>query len=540
VQQFEKSLDTLEEFSNKVKETTEALGNVGTSREAFEKLRPAIVDLEKEYGKLYKTIKGAGASSLTDAYQNVIKVANGLDTALEKNKKATKDTGLNVDDLANKIRDAAQKTQPLNDPFGIGALVGVVDKTLAESKEKIQEYNEKVAAEAEAARQQLSDQLEQNTANSLGASLDAALNGGKSGDYKNILRQFYSENFRAVGEFFGGSIGGELAAVVGDKFGKLIFDGLNRVFGGRDAQGKVRDSLDAFFGELLKDSPALINFEGRLKSIFDLDFLRDSDAFVDGSFDDLLQGLSASAQATFSGLGIAFSQFVEGAADQSGQLAAILANNLGGSLNNLQLLVQSTGKSFEDLRGIVIEAFLDGKLSADEALVSLSSIEQIAQKGIPGALGAVDQAFNNLVASGTKGGRAVIDALQDIGSEARELGVKDFGALASLIQEKTGASAEDVKKLFDALTASGITSIDQLEKATVDQLLPVISRLGQVEFPFAEAANEAQTLIEKVDNLPDRIEKKVIFNVETRTDRNSQALIDKGVIPSFGNAGEGT
>jgi hypothetical protein len=328
--------------------------------------------------------------------------------------------------------------------------------------------------------------------------------------------------------------------VLGEKAAEAIFDGLASFFGDRNEQGKVRDSLDAFFGELLKDNPALVIFQDRLKQIFDLDFLRGSNAFTDGTFDDTLQGLSASAIATFDGIALAFSTFVEGATDQATQLSAILANNLGGSLNNLQLFVESTGLSFEKLREQVVEAFLDGKLTADQTLNSLQNIQLIAEKGIPGALGAVDQAFNNLRAAGEKGGRALVDALQDIGVEARELGLKDFASLARVIQDKTGASADEVQKLFDALAAAGITSIDQLEKATVEQLLPAISSLSKADFPFEEAAQSVQGLIEQVNELPDRIEKKIVFNVETRADRNSQQLIDKGAIPNFGNPGEGT
>ena len=537
VQAFENSLSTLEEFSRKLKAVQEELKNVGNSRASFEKLKPSIVELEKEYGKLYSQLKGS--NGLTEAYKQIIQTANGLDLALKQNEDSSKDTGRAFDDLVRKVEKGVEKTKPLDDPFGIEAILKEVEKTLGKAEEEIKRIEDEIAKEQFAQGEKIGSFLVQG--------LDAALSGDKGAlkDFaKDLGSELGAEAGTAIGESIGGplgaGIGRQIGAFVGEKLGKAAFDALNSVFGGRDKQGKVRDSLDKFFGELLTDNPALINFEGRLKEIFDLEFLRGTNAFTDGTFDDTLQSLSTSAQATFSGLALAFSQFVEGASDQSGQLAAILANNLGGSLNNLQLFVQATGMSFEKLREQIVEAFLDGKLTADEALNSLSSIQQIAEKGIPGALGAVDQAFNNLKASGEKGGRAIIDALQDIGSEARELGVKDFGTLANVIREKTGASAEEVQKLFDALTAAGITSIDQLENATVEQLLPAISNLSKAEFPFAEAADSVQGLIDQVNRLPDRIEKKLVFNVETRADRASQQLIDKGAIPQFGNAGEGT
>lgn len=457
---------------------------------------------------------------------------------LKEGKIATEATSISTELFAKKLGFAAvenemliQVQQDLHKEFlattkSVSELSDEFNRLNAISSLASLDFSE-FAAELRKQTKKIQDAIEQSAADAL----RTAFEGGKREDYKEIAKNLGGQL---------GSVFGPIGQVLGEKAGEAIFDGIAFFFGDRNEQGKVRDSLDAFFGEILKDNPALVIFQNELKQIFDLDFLRESNAFTDGTFDDTLQGLSTSAIATFDGIALAFAQFVEGATEQATQLSAILANNLGGSLNNLQLFVQATGMSFEKLREQIVEAFLDGKLTADEALNSLSSIQQIAEKGIPGALGAVDQAFNNLKASGEKGGRAIIDALQDIGSEARELGVKDFGTLANVIREKTGASAEEVQKLFDALTAAGITSIDQLENATVEQLLPAISNLSKAEFPFSEAADSVQGLIDQVNRLPDRIEKKLVFNVETRADRASQQLIDKGAIPQFGNAGEGT
>lgn len=523
-------------LQDKIASLEESLASLGAldKFQGFDKqLKQQIKEAREELEKLTKETK-ATATSSTTLDDNLDGLSGGLD-----------DVAGAADRARENLIKAKEATDWSNNPISLGSIAGLDDliKKIKEATQKADNERDKLLAQIAEEKFAQGEKI--------GSFLVQGIEAGLSGD-KGALKDFAkdlgselgAEAGTAIGEYIGGplgaGIGKQIGSLVGEKLGKAAFDALNSVFGGRDAQGKVRDNLDKFLADLLTDNPALINFQGQLKQIFDLEFLRGTNAFTDGTFDDTLQSLSTSAQATFSGLALAFSQFVEGASDQSGQLAAILANNLGGSLNNLQLFVQATGMSFEKLREQIVEAFLDGKLTADEALNSLSSIQQIAEKGIPGALGAVDQAFNNLKASGEKGGRAIIDALQDIGSEARELGVKDFGTLANVIREKTGASAEEVQKLFDALAAAGITSIDQLEKATVEQLLPAISNLSKADFPFAEAADSVQGLIDQVNKLPDRIEKKLVFNVETRADRTSQQLIDKGAIPQFGNAGEGT
>lgn len=362
-------------------------------------------------------------------------------------------------------------------------------------------------------------------AQGISEALSAALSGSQGG-IKDALKGLGSSALSSIGQAYGGPIGGAIGSVIGEKLGKGIFDAFDHVFGGRDAQGKIRDTLDRFFADALKDNPALVIIEDQLKAITDLEFLRDTDAFETGAFDDLLQSLPQSAQAAFEGMGIAFSSFVDGAIGQSSQLAAILANNLGGNLNNLQLLVQATGISFEQLASQVEQSFLRGEISAAQAFGALQQIQEISEKGIPGALGAVDQAFNNLKAAGVKGGAALVDALRDVGSEARELGIKDLAGVQAHLASTGQFSAEEIQKVFDALAAAGIDSIDELENATTQQLLPALAQLENAEFPFREAVADVEELIEKVDELPNNVTKKVRVEVEYVATGDEQAKQD--------------
>lgn len=362
-------------------------------------------------------------------------------------------------------------------------------------------------------------ELFNNTLDSAGQGLAQIITSAFSGDkgsIKNALRGAGAKigsNFGIIGE------------ALGDALGKGVFDAFNHVFGGRDAQGKIRDSLDKLFADALKDNPLQAIIDGQLQSITDLTFGKGTNAFVDGSFDDAFQSMGESAQRAFQGIATGFTGVLGQGEDLSSQLAAIFANNLGGSLNNLQLLVEATGKSFEDLRKGVVESFLDGKLSALEAQTALIGIQQISEKGIPGALGAVSEAFNNLKAAGVKGGRALIDALQDVGFEARELGIKDLAGVQAHLAATGQFSADEIQKVFDALKASGIDSIDKLTGATAEQLIPVLSQLQAATFPFAEATEKIGDLAEKLNSLPERIDTTVHVNFVATGDQTAKNII---------------
>lgn len=320
-----------------------------------------------------------------------------------------------------------------------------------------------------------------------------------------------------IGAYFGGAEGAQIGQMIGSKIG----GGLAEAFGTRETQGKIRDALDRMFVDALKDNPLLAIIEGQLSTISDLDFFRGTDAFSTGAFDDALQGLNASAQQAFQGIALGFSEVFGQGSDLATQLAAVLADNLGGSLNNLQLLVEATGKSFEELRDATIEAFLDGKLSALEAQSALNGIAQISQKGIPDGLGLISVAFDNIKAAGTKGGRALIDALQDVGYEAKELGIKDLAQVQQQLAATGKYSAAEIAQVFDELKKNGITSVDQLTTATTEQLLPVLAQLENTKFPFAEQVKDVREYIDAVDKIPTSkdIQLNVKVNYENSADQ---------------------
>lgn len=401
--------------------------------------------------------------------------------------------------------------------------------------------------------------------------LSDALEDGLSRDsLKEAIRGAGEQAGSLIGEYFGGPIGAALGKVLGDKVGKhfesiadigknskgsikglsalgdSFFPGLGSLVGsifgsGGTPGGEARKAMDKFFDDAFDAQRLAVIVKGQLVEleglVFDGETLFGGDVdFADGSFGKFFDSLPALAQQGFAGVGTAFEELLGTGEDTAGQLAAVFTNNVGGSLFNLQQLVLSSGASFEQLAGTVVSTFEAGKLKASEAQAALAGIAQVAQKGIPDGIGFTVEAIEHLQAAGIKGGRVSVAAIQAIGFEAEELAIKDIPALIAQLESTGRLSSDVIEQVFAALAANGIDSIEEIKNATTVDLLPVLTQLEKTEFPFSEAANDMQTLIDRVNELPDKIEKKLVFNIETKTDANTQAAIKSG---AFGAGGVG-
>lgn len=344
--------------------------------------------------------------------------------------------------------------------------------------------------------------------------------GFQRADSQEIGKAVGSAIGTAIGAYYGGTAGAAAGASIGNVLGGFvasIFEGF-----GKDSAGtRGRKALDKYFAELFDGDRLRIIIDGQLQKIGDLQFTGNQESGIFGS-------LNTQAQQAFSGVATAFEHMFGVANDLGVNLGYVLANNLGGSLNNLQLLIQGTGKSFEELKDQVVNAFLEGQLSIDETNSAIAGLAQVFTDGIPDAIGAVDQAFQNLEAAGTKGGRALIDALKDVGYEAKELGIRDFGGLEAELKRRLPNASAEIDKLFAALQSSGIGSIDSLTKATAEQLLPVLGQLSAQKFPFAEQAKAAEDLVDKMNNIPKEINSRINLDVRTSFDDNTERFVESG------------
>jgi hypothetical protein len=399
---------------------------------------------------------------------------------------------------------------------------------------------------------------------SLGDALATALSGG---DVREAIRRAGSSLGGQLGQSLGAATGSPfvaaLAGPIGEALGDKVFEAfagigkdaksnqkaadmaaillapvtgglsiaINEAFGdklfGSDSQGtKTRKAIDKFFADAFDANRLAVIIDGQLSVIRDLDLGGGLFGDTDSGAGQFFSGLSESAQAAFTGVASGFTSLLGVGQEAAQGLAIALSDNLGGSLNNLQLLVQASGVSFEQLRESAVNAFLDGKLSALEAQSALSAIANIAQDGIPDGIGFTVQAFENLQAAGSKGGRALIDALKDIGFEARELGIRDFGGLIANITASGQFSQQEIQQVFNTLRENGINSIDELVNATNEQLIPTLASLEAQGF-LTEASNETAALIDSINQIPE--EKNLTVNVKTNFDNNTIAANNAGI-----------
>jgi hypothetical protein len=291
------------------------------------------------------------------------------------------------------------------------------------------------------------------------------------------------KTFESLGAGLGGSAGAALGAsfgpvgeAVGQQLGSIIGEGLVKgvesLLGGDSAGTKARKAVDKWIASLFDKDHLTVIINGQLQQIKDFDFGGGDFGNAASGFFNQITSMAPGAQAAFEGVGTAIARLTGQSQEFASNFAAAIANNLQ-DLNNLQLFVEATGKSFEDLGNAVIESMMAGQIAVQDAAAQLQQLQNLMQKGIPGAVGAVDKAWANLQSAGDKGGRALLDAISDIGAEARELGVKTLPQLEDMLVNTFHVPRSEADKFFEALSVAGVKSFDDLLNASNSTLIAI-------------------------------------------------------------------
>jgi len=360
------------------------------------------------------------------------------------------------------------------------------------------------------------------------------------------LGEQLGEKFSAqLGDTFGdvlGPIGEALGSELGSFVGEQIVGGIVGAFGGGEDPGKLsREALDDFFDDLLDPARLKLVIDGNLQEIesflvnevgkFGVEGAQPFEGFFENLDLGTAQGIAAFEG--FAGVGRAFADILREIGIAGEQVGGILANNLGGSLNNLQLLLQATGVSLESLKEAINEAFLAGTISAKEFLSSQRGIENVFKQGIPDGIGLVNKAFENLVSGGIASGRLALDALGDLAVEAIEKGLPSLEALQQSLIE-AGFDVDDVTNLFEQLGAQGIKSLEDLKTIGLEQTAAVISALEDLGFAFEDPIEKAEDLKETLDAITDK-EVDITFNFRSNFDANTQTAVNNDMFEASGS-----
>lgn len=326
----------------------------------------------------------------------------------------------------------------------------------------------------------------------------------------------------AIGAYYGGPIGAAIGYALGGFFGKIdakitlfTLDTLGII--GESRASKERKKLREYFKDIFEANGISVVINGEFKKLKELivagkDFGNPAKGFFD-EFDKL----STKAKEAFKGVGIAFAGIAGAALDIGSTFGAVFANSIGPNLNNLQLLVEQSGVSFENLEESIENAFLNGALAATDARLALIGIQKVAEKGIPDAVGAADTAFQNLIDAGLKGGRISVDALKDIVYEAKEVGITNFSELRKFIRDSGDFSSKEIKALFGALKDIGVSNFDQLTSASLSTIIAVLTQFNS-RGGFDEATAKLEDTATAINNVPSEKKVKFIIDVDY-TDR---------------------
>lgn len=352
--------------------------------------------------------------------------------------------------------------------------------------------------------------------------------GASIGQSLGLIGESTESTGKAIGDLFGKAFAlptGGLSLALGDSLG----DAIAHAFGGNtNAEANARDGFIDFMNNAIDGANLQFLIDDKLQEL-DFNISGGRKAFNDGGlFATAFEGLEDSAVAAFTGVGNAFNQLLDTGEDIGAQLGAIFADNLGGDLNNLQLLLQSSGVSAEQMGDSLREAFLEGNLTAIETLDGLRAVEDIMKKGIPGATGAIDKAFDNLV-KGAGTGRQAADAVVDVFAEAKEIGIDSLGALEQRLID-LGTPAQQVEQFMEAIAETGIRSIDEGLNQSLDQTIQIFADLESQNFEFLGGIDDGIAKVEKVisklDDIPNEITKRVNFDVRVTGDDIPAGIVD--------------
>lgn len=405
--------------------------------------------------------------------------------------------------------------------------IGILADTLARAREEV----EKLSAETAKADSSLLGfgELGDSIGSSIVDGIGGALLDGTS--IRQELGPLGGQIGSQLGQAIGGPLGASLGKIAGEIYGEAIaklgkstkdtlLGSLDLATGGLSRITGLDSAIaDAFFGEHF-ETTARQNFEDFLEEITGENFLtRPGEEFGSGLFDDFLQNLQETAPeigAAFSAAGAGFASLIENL--DAGQAAAILSENLGGSIFELKALLDTAGISVEQLRESIIQMALDGSSSFAEAAGQLAGLGALAEEGIPGQIGATTTAINELFNASSN--RVAVAALEALGDEAVEAGISLDQALAN-----AGAAgelpAEQIQALADAIAATGV-SASELADGNLERLIQVLANVESSGFALGDSLQASLDAIDSLDdrlaNLPSEVRTTVVVDVQTTGD----------------------
>lgn len=353
----------------------------------------------------------------------------------------------------------------------------------------------------------------------------------------------------AIGAFFGPigmAIGASLGGAAGGELGKLL------KWGSQNPDTQARHAFANFIEEGFDKLQSIAFYDmesGKLKTLRtdNLNFLEGPRSrFNQPGWGERMNALPNAG--IFGGISQGFEELLGLSEDVGGQIAAYLMENLGGSIDNLRLMVYQLGVSFEDMEKALVEAGRTGEMTWHEVEVAIQGVTEAFKPGLE-AFADVKGAVEEIVDSGGRG-MVALKGLKDLAKEVEEAGGKTLEDFKKKMLE-AGVGPEEANAIYESLKARGIQTTEDIMNATDRTLGAITADIYAKSAKIAEAWDKAkldfedqnkqlEKLRDNMNALPDEINSKVKLTFESELDENTRAVINSGAtgvsIPVTANA----
>lgn len=332
-----------------------------------------------------------------------------------------------------------------------------------------------------------------------------------------------------MGTAVGTAIGAEVGKVAGSIIGGMIGRGSQNP----DTIGRhtVANFLEEEFKKLHQISffnpdKKLTNFAGDK-----LNFVEGSKSrFNDGTWGEEFKKMGDQAFATFGGLGDALKHLQGIAEDVGPQIGFILAQNLGGNIDNARLLVYQLGLSFEDMSGALVEMGRSGEKTWGEVTRGIQGLTEAFKPGLV-AFGDIKGAIDEIIQSGGRG-MAALKGLKDAATETLEKGGKTLQDMKNLALSQ-GADPAVVEAMMKSIEAMGLKTLESILGAEDQVLGGVIAGMGAgneaLQKQWDVMGDKLKGMAETLQSMDEHLNKELVIDVKTKMDDQTQDAIDAGV-----------
>lgn len=299
---------------------------------------------------------------------------------------------------------------------------------------------------------------------------------------------------------------------------------MKKLFGGGNKETLARnnfiDGINKMVKEIAGGSLILQDSFGKWKEVTkDFQIFGGSKAFNDGKGFQNFNNLDSQSQSAFTGVAALLKQTLGLTDLNTGQAAAMLTDNLGGSINNLRQLVFSLKLSFEDAKKAMLDTAEQGKITWTEYNQTVSGLGEAFKPGLV-ALGDVKGAVEELRASANKGLPAV-KGVKDTAQELLEAGVTQLRDVGAFLQAQ-GYAANEANAIQQSFIESGAKTVKEIANATNEMAGGIAGNIGGKGFQYAQSdiGKGLKEMVKDITSINDIkfSPKELLINVKTTGD----------------------